>query len=149
MLLSVVAIAGASSAKAQEKNSWYEKGYSSEYELATVHGFNQNSFATSQGYSFGNGLYVGGGAAFEYAVSDNLFLTPVFAELRWSILNTVVSPYVDLKAGYAVLISSPLSGSFYLSPTVGLDIWKFNLFVGCDVLPNYQSGFKFGIGLHF
>ncbi|MGM9753028.1 MAG: hypothetical protein ACI3ZK_03115 [Candidatus Cryptobacteroides sp.] len=123
LLVSRAAIAGANSAKAQENNSWFKKGYSSEYELATAHSFNQNSFATSQGYSFGNGLYVGGGAAFEYAVSDNIYMTPVFAELRWSVLDKVVSPYLDVKAGYLIIIADK-PGSFYLAPSVGLDICK-------------------------
>lgn len=143
----MAAIACATNASAQVKNSWHKKGYYFDVELSTVRNFDQNIFSTSHGYSFGNGLFVGGGAAFEYNVEDKIYMTPAFGEVRWSILNKTVSPYLDARAG--IMIIENHKNSFYFSPTVGLDIWKFSAFIGADVLPNYNSGFKFGVGLHF
>ena len=148
LVLAAAAFAGLfTDASAQEKNSWFKKGYSFDVSIASARPFDQNMVSTTHGYSFGNGLFVGGGMGFEYSVKDNLFLTPVYAEGRWSILNTIVSPYIDARVGYMVVANR--RDSFYFSPTVGLDIWKFSLFVGCDVLPTYNTGFKFGIGIHF
>lgn len=148
MIIAVAAIAGSlSTAEAQEKNSWFKKGYSFDFELATARPFDQNAFSTSHGYSFGNGLFVGGGLGFEYSAKDDKFLTPVFGEARWSMFDKTVTPYIDARVGYMIIASH--GNSFYFSPTIGLDIWKFSAFLGWDVMPNYNSGFKFGIGIHF
>lgn len=146
-IVAMSAIVGTTYASAQEKNSWYKKGYSFDVELSTAREFDQNIFSTSHGYSFGNGLFIGGGAAFEYNVDDDKYMTPVFTEARWSILNKTISPYIDARVGYMIIDNH--KNSFYFSPTIGLDIWKFSAFIGADVLPNYNNGFKFGLGLHF
>lgn len=131
----------------RKRNSWFKKGYSFDVELQGIKGFDQSAFSTSHGYSFGNGLFIGGGAAFEYAKSDKKYITPVFAEARWSVTDHTVSPFIDARVGYMIIDSHP--NSFYFAPTIGLDIWKFSTFIGWDIVPSYNGGFKFGIGLHF
>lgn len=143
----IIIIAATAVCASAQTNKHFEKGYSFDIELATARPFDQNAFSTSHGYSFGNGLFVGGGAAFEYIVSAKSFMTPVFAEARWSISDSTVSPYIDLRAGYAVIAEH--KDSFYIAPTVGLDIFRFSIFAGWDVIPAFESGFKFGIGFNF
>lgn len=147
ILVAAATMLGGISASAQNRNTYFKSGYTFDVELATVHSFDENAFTTSHGYSFGNGLFVGGGLGFEYVVSDKAYMTPVFAELRWSILNCIASPYLDARVGYMVTNNS--RNSFYFAPAVGIDISKVSLFVGWDILPSYNGGFKFGVGLHF
>lgn len=135
------------SAQAKNKNAYFKNGYTFDVELATAHSLDENTFTTSHGYSFGNGLFVGGGLGFEYVVSDKAYMTPVFAELRWSILDCIASPYLDARAGY--MVTNNNRNSFYFAPTIGIDISKVSLFVGWDIIPSYKGGFKFGVGLHF
>lgn len=147
-IITIIALAAITAFCASaQTNSWHKKGYSFDVELATTKAFDQNAFSTSHGYSFGNGLFLGGGAAFEYVVSESTYMTPVFAEARWSVLDKTISPYIDARAGYMIIADH--ANSFYFSPTIGLDIWKLNAFIGWDIIPALKGGFKFGIGLHF
>lgn len=134
-------------AQAQNTNTYFKKGYTFDIELSVANNFDESAFTTSHGYSFGNGLFIGGGLGFEYVRSDAAYMTPVFAELKWSWFDFIASPYVDARVGY--MVTNNNHNSFYFSPSVGLDVSKVSLFVGWDIIPSYNGGFKFGVGLHF
>lgn len=115
---------------------------------------------TSHGYSFGNGLYVGGGVGFaaeltrstiSRSISDELdpeysytpesswkatYLVPVFAEIKYSFINMLASPFVSLRAGsYADITNTGLRA--LVNPAIGIDISRFSIKVGYE----YQLGF--------
>ena len=112
-------------------NVSYNKGYRADVELSVAIA-NQLGISTSHGYSFGNGLYVGGGAGFvaEYLTDFNAkpnFLTPVFADIKYSFIkDCIVTPFVGFKGGAIVDITNKGIRTF-ANPAVGVDIARFSL----------------------
>ena len=142
-------------------NVGYNRGYRADIELSwadkSVWGI-----TSSHGFSFGNGIYVGGGAGFGAELTKNpvatasvaedvidpeysytpesnwnaSYLVPVFADIKYSFLNTLLTPFVSLKGGAVADITNKGIRTF-ANPAVGLDIARFSLKVGYE----YQLGF--------
>ena len=142
-------------------NVGYNRGYRADIELSwadkSVWGI-----TSSHGFSFGNGIYVGGGAGFgaeltknpvatasvaddvidpEYSYTPEAdwnasYFVPVFADIKYSFTKTLASPFVSLKGGAVADITNKGIRTF-ANPAVGLDIARFSLKVGYE----YQLGF--------
>ena len=142
-------------------NVGYNRGYRADIELSwankTIWGI-----TSSHGFSFGNGLYVGGGAGFGAELSKNTaamanvadevidpeysytpqsnwnasYFVPVFADIKYSFTKTQVAPFVSMKGGAIADITNKGIRTF-ANPAVGLDIARFSLMVGYE----YQLGF--------
>ena len=113
-----------------------QRGYRADIELSwankAVWGI-----TSSHGFSFGNGLYVGGGAGFTAELENTTsYFVPVFADIQYSFAKTFVTPHVSRKGGAVVDITN--SGlRTYANPAVGLDIARFSVKAGYE----YQLGF--------
>ena len=126
-------------------NAGYERGYRADIELSWA-GKSVWGIASSHGFSFGNGLYVGGGAGFGAELSKETetpetnwnasYFVPVFADIKYSFMKTLASPFVSLRGG-AIADITNLGVRTFASPAVGLDIARFSLKVGYE----YQLGF--------
>ena len=142
-------------------NEGYNRGYRANIGLSWA---NKSvwGITSSHGFSFGNGLYVGGGAGFGAELSKNpvaiasvaddvidpeysytpesnwnaSYFVPVFADIKYSFTKTVVTPFVSLKGGAIADITNEGIRTF-ANPAVGLDIARFSLKVGYE----YQLGF--------
>ena len=126
-------------------NVGYNRGYRADIELSWA---NKSiwGITSSHGFSFGNGLYVGGGAGFGAELTKNTktpetnwnasYFVPVFADIKYSFSKTLVSPFVSLKGGAVADITNKGIRTF-ANPAVGLDIARFSLKVGYE----YQLGF--------
>ena len=141
-------------------NVGYNRGYRADIELSWA---NKSvwGITSSHGFSFGNGLYVGGGAGFgaemsqkalrnrtadevvdpEYSYTPESnwnasYFVPVFADIKYSFKHTLVTPFVSLKGGAIADITNKGIRTF-ANPAVGLDIARFSLKVGYE----YQLGF--------
>ena len=126
-------------------NVGYDRDYRADIELSwaskSVWGI-----TSSHGFSFGNGLYVGGGAGFGAELTKNpktpesnwnaSYLVPVFADIKYSFTKKLASPFVGLKGGAIADITNRGIRTF-ANPAVGLDIARFSLKVGYE----YQLGF--------
>ena len=120
-------------------NPGYKRGYRADIELssALIH---QSGITSSHGFSYGNGLYIGGGAGFgaEFVPDFNAVPTytiPVFADIKYSFLKTMTSPFVSLKAGGVVDITNTGIRAF-ANPSIGVDIARFSIKAGYE----YQLG---------
>ena len=98
-------------------------------------------------------MYVGGGAGFTAEFTDYktkpAFLLPLFADVKYSFLNKLATPYVSVKAGgYADVTSTKVQGiRTFANPAIGIDIHRFSLEVGYE----YQLGcwgYKNGEHIH-
>ena len=126
-------------------NVGYERGYRADIELSWA-GKSVWGIASSHGFSFGNGLYVGGGAGFGAELTKQAdtsgsswnasYFVPVFADIKYSFMKTLASPFVSLRGG-AIADITNLGVRTFASPAVGLDIARFSLKVGYE----YQLGF--------
>ena len=126
-------------------NEGYNRGYRADIELSWA---NKSvwGITSSHGFSFGNGLYVGGGAGFGAELTKKAktpesnwnasYFVPVFADLKYSFTKTVVTPFVSLKGGAVADITNKGIRTF-ANPAIGLDIARFSLKVGYE----YQLGF--------
>ena len=148
-IISIVLMAAAViSANAQNRNIWRNNGYRFNVELSETSG-DQFAISTSHGYTFNSGLFLGGGVSFRYDDAKEHYMTPLYAEGRWSFLKGIVSPFIDAKIGGNINITDGKKSGFYFAPSVGLDIWHFSLSVGYDVLTNVGNGLKVGLAVQF
>ena len=125
-------------------NVGYDRGYRADIELSWA---NKSvwGIASSHGFSFGNGLYVGGGAGFGAELTKEAdtpesnwnasYFVPVFADIKYSFTKTQVAPFVSMKGGMIADITNKGARTF-ANPAVGLDIARFSLKVGYE----YQLG---------
>lgn len=141
-------------------NIGYNRGYRADIELSWA---NRSvwGISSSHGFSFGNGLYVGGGTGFGAELTKNpvatasvtdevidpeytytpesnwnaSYFVPVFADIKYSFTKTLASPFVSLKGGVIGDITNKGIRTF-ANPAVGLDIARFSLKVGYE----YQLG---------
>ena len=126
-------------------NVGYNRGYRADIELSWA---NKSvwGISSSHGFSFGNGLYVGGGAGFRAELTKQAgsqganwnasYFVPIFADIKYSFMKTLASPFVSLRGG-AIADITNLGVRTFASPAVGLDIARFSLKVGYE----YQLGF--------
>ena len=140
-------------------NEGYNRGYRADIELSWA---NKSvwDITSSHGFSFGNGLYVGGGAGFGAELTKNTaarvsndvidpeytytpdsnwnasYFVPVFADIKYSFSKTLAASFVSLRGG-AIADITNLGVRTFVSPPVGLDIARFSVKVGYE----YQLGF--------
>ena len=126
-------------------NVGYNRGYRADIELSWA---NKSvwGITSSHGFSFGNGLYVGGGAGFGAELTKNTktpetnrnasYFVPVFADIKYSFTKTQVAPFVSMKGGAIADITNKGIRTF-ANPAIGLDIARFSMKVGYE----YQRGF--------
>ena len=142
-------------------NVGYDRGYRADIELSWA---NKSiwGITSSHGFSFGNGLYVGGGAGFGAELTKNTaamanvadevidpeysytpqsnwnasYFVPVFADIKYSFTKKLVAPFVSMKGGAIADITNKGIRTF-ANPAVGLDISRFSMKVGYE----YQLGF--------
>ena len=126
-------------------NVGYDRGYRADIELSWA---NKSvwGISSSHGFSFVNGLYVGGGAGFGAELTKNTdtsesywnasYFVPVFADIKYSFSKRLAAPFVSLKGGAIADITNKDIRTF-ANPAVGLDIARFSLKVGYE----YQLGF--------
>lgn len=116
-------------------NVGYERGYRADIELSWA-GKSVWGIASSHGFSFVNGIYVGGGAGFGAELTKQAdtsgsswnasYFVPVFADIKYSFMKTLASPFVSLRGG-AIADITNLGVRTFASPAVGLDIARFSL----------------------
>ena len=137
-------------------NVGYRTGYRANVELAWDSSKHW-SISTSHGFSFGNGVYVGGGAGFgavlskmeQKAMSDNTennyqpenswnasYSVPLFADVKYSFMRSFATPFIDLRGG-AIADITDSGASLFINPAIGVDIARFSIKVGYEL----QSGF--------
>ena len=124
----------------------YARKYRADIELSWSD-LNTWGITSSHGFSFGNGMYVGGGAGFTAEIlsgsSKPTYLVPVFADIKYSFINMKATPFVSLKAGgYADVTNTGIRT--FANPAVGVDISRFSIKVGYE----YRLGcWRFGEGI--
>lgn len=128
-------------------NVGYNCGYRANVELLWA---NKSvwGITSSHGFSFGNGLYVGGGAGFGAELTKNptatastsnwnaSYFVPVFADIKYSFSQSLCTPFVCFQGGAIADITHQGIRTF-ANPAIGLDIARFSVKAGYE----YQLGF--------
>lgn len=135
-------IAESASAKG-EGNALAEKGYVGNVGMSVSASFGLGAdLFTSHGYSFGNGLWMGGGTGLAFPSMYDVFL-PLFTEVKYSfITNQMASPFVSAKVGFMTNLDETLT---IINPAFGVDLDRFSIFatvgLGLVSMRTYSLGF--------
>ena len=82
---------------------------------------------TSHGYSFGNGLWMGGGTGVCFGGIYGGLCFPLYADAKYTFMKEKkVSPFVDCKLGFTTDMEDIYT---QISPAVGVDIDRFSISV--------------------
>ncbi len=132
-------------------NVGYRTGYCADVELSWDSSKYWN-ISSSHGFSFGNGLYVGGGVGFGAVLTkmeqkaksignegtqqpestwNAQYSIPMFADVKYSFMKSFVTPFVDLRGG-AIADITDYGASLFINPAIGVDIARFSLKVGYE-----------------
>ena len=119
----------------------YERGYRADIAVSTSIS-EQYPLSTSHGFSFGNGLYVGGGVGFTAETFLNFedaphYLVPLFADVKYTFLNKRVSPFVSARMG-GVFNTEYKMNRMLINPMVGINVRHFTVGLGYEL----QHAFK-------
>lgn len=74
------------------------------------------SVSTSHGYQFNNHFFLGAGMACDYYTDADLVSVPIFTHFKANFINKRITPFADIKTGYAV---GDIEG-FYVTTGVGV-----------------------------
>ena len=97
---------------------------------------------SSHGYSFGNGLWIGGGTGLAFPSPYDLFL-PLYSEVKYSFLpERNVSPFLSARLG---MMTNFDDTHMIANPAVGVDIKRFTVFATMNL--GLVSMRTFGLGL--
>ncbi len=118
---------------AQSESVWYESGYKGNVEFEAGSTLSRTfivSVVTSHGYRVGNGLYLGVGTGVTINPYDRgNFVLPIFADVKYSFMDRVCSPFLSMKMGTSFYMEDVTAG-FLLKPSVGVDVGNFSLHIG-------------------
>lgn len=102
-----------------KNNNAAHRGYAGFVELGGGLGLNTAgafvNMTTSHGYQIIPQLFTGIGAGAHFDIENSLISVPTFVDIRYNILDNNITPFLDVKAGYAFL---DLQG-VYFSPSLG------------------------------
>ena len=150
-LLTVVLLTACMSASAQFTNtssrskassgSGLTSGYKGFTDLGV--GFSLNDYydgvclglSTTHGYQINSHIFAGIGVGANYYIDAEAWGLPIFSDVRYTILDSKISPFVDGKIGYSVLDAE----GFYFYPSVGCrfglsDSFALTLSTGYEML---------------
>ena len=140
--MTLALVLGVLSVDAQSKDYVdYERGYRADIAVSTSIS-EQYTLSTSHGFSFGNGLYVGGGVGFTAETFLNFedaphYLVPLFADVKYTFLNKRVSPFVSARVG-GVFNTEYKMNRMLINPMVGINVRHFTVGLGYEL----QHAFK-------
>ena len=165
ILLVFFSVAGMANAQ-ESVNPSFKKGPAGMVEVGTLfnQGFSGGYASVSSGYNVLPGLFTGVGIGFktqEFSVhNENSLLVPVYAQVRYSLLNKTFSPFIDLKAGLLADYTKSLKtvntpypdngcGHFFKA-AIGVDYKRFSLSVGDDWgIVNGKDKYSWTVGLTY
>lgn len=110
-------------------------------------GSGEMEIMTSHGYSFGNGLWAGGGVGSFVRFSYDEMQITAFSEAKYNFMReSVVSPFLNCKFGFA----TDFDGGCYAlcSQAMGIDVGRFSIFASYKILSNVRTT-NFGVSVNF
>ena len=129
----------------------YERGYRADIAVSTSIS-EQYTLSTSHGFSFGNGLYVGGGVGFTAETFLNFedaphYLVPLFADVKYTFLNKRVSPFVSARVG-GVFNTEYKMNRMLINPMVGINVRHFTVGLGYELQHAFKGVIENSASMH-
>ena len=129
----------------------YERGYRADIAVSTSIS-EQYTLSTSHGFSFGNGLYVGGGVGFTAETFLNFedaphYLVPLFADVKYTFLNKRVSPFVSARVG-GVFNTEYKMNRMLINPMAGINVRHFTVGLGYELQHAFKGVIENSASMH-
>lgn len=152
LVAALISLATGVAAQESTDNPIFRKGYRADIQVRASTS-RQSHISSSHGYSFGNGLYLGGGAGVgaEYVPdfsADANVVAHVFADGKYNIANWKLSPFVAARVGAVLPIEGLDQPRFSATASVGVDWGRISVSAGYT-LQKSMNGAEFGIGFSF
>lgn len=166
--IAFLSVAGAADSEAQESRL-YRKGYGSNVELGIIaKEYPYGSLSTTHGYNFGNGWFIGGGAAFQSGLYPRIYSYPVPAEpaagndeiinierpnreqfeggfllrgyldARYAFRNNRFTPFLEVRTGATYDLALEAFGAFIM-PSAGISYGRMSFSAGLDMHLGQES----------
>lgn len=119
-----------------QNSSAFQHGYHGSVSLSGNIGINKGipnngiELSTSQGYNFGDGVYMGGGVGLNIALNGELSSIPIFYEMKYNMIDWKISPYISCLIGTSILDLDGPNLAFLASPRIGFDYRKVSICTG-------------------
>lgn len=121
---------------AQESRT-YRKGYRGNIEIGNYTIIGKDKYGglaqitTSQGYSFGNGAYIGLGLGAGFDLGGSVYI-PLFMDAKYNFIDNKVSPFASVRAGirFSPEVDSYLSYGFAIGG--GVDFGRYSVKLGYE-----------------
>lgn len=152
LVAAIIALSTGVAAQESTDNPIFKQGYRADIQLRASTS-RQSYISTSHGYSFGNGLYLGGGAGVgaEYVPdfsADANVVAHVFADGKFNIANWKLSPFVAARVGAVLPVETLDQPRFSATASVGIDWGRISISAGYT-LQKSMNGAEFGLGFSF
>ena len=152
LVAAIIALSTGATAQENIDNPFFKQGYRADIQIR-ANTSRQSYISTSHGYSFGNGLYLGGGAGVgaEYVPdfsADANIVTCVFADGKYNIANWKLSPFVAARVGAVLPVETLDQPRFSATASVGVDWGRISISAGYT-LQKSMNGAEFGLGFSF
>ena len=136
------------SAPLKIKCDYPNKGYRGFGELSFGKGVDKNdnefrhfAITVANGYQVSPKLFVGGGLGLYDHYDDNtdVFMIPVFYDIRFDMIKAIASPFMEMRMGYSVGDNEGV----YFAPSIGLRLARFQVCAGYLLQGyNYETTIK-------
>ena len=119
-----------------QESKMFRKGYRGSIEIGNYAVFGKDKFGgiaqmtLSQGYSFGNGAYIGLGFGAGVDLSGS-FYVPLFMDAKYNFINGQISPFASVRTGLRVS-GLPSALSYNIALGGGVDFGRFSIKLGYE-----------------
>lgn len=136
--------------KRSQRTSGYYARFSAGFLSGKDDSGNQSSlsFHLSNGYQFKNGIALGIGSGMEEL---GVVLVPLYADFRYTLLNTGISPYIWLKTGHGFALSDQDVTYYDYALTEGKSEggFLFNSGIGISMFTWKRTALNVGLGYRY
>ena len=95
--------------------------------------------STVHGYSYGNGLFLGAGIGYNFALVNSAQYASLFADAKYNVKDASASPFVEGRVGYNFWGESEGDlGGMLVSLAGGVDTGRISIRVGYEYSPLKQ-----------
>ena len=128
-----------------QTNRSFRKGYRGNVEVGNYAAFGKGEvdgrvlLSSTHGYSMGNGMFIGAGVGYGYEIASDLYLVSAFLESKYNLLDTTVSPFLDVRTGFDFAGGKEQVSGQFVALSCGVDVQRLSVKVGYEYCPIRQQ----------
>lgn len=92
--------------------------------------------STTHGYAFGNGVFIGAGAGYNFLLIENVQFASAFIDVKYNFVDASASPFIEGRTGYNYCTSQKNeTGGLFVSTAAGVDFGRMSARIGYELAP--------------